>query len=66
MVFCRRDDLFCPGVITAVAEPDGLYILFDGESTQQPLYYNDVLAGTEWDTVIADAAPNTYQVGETQ
>ena len=47
-----------------MAEPDGLYILFDGESTQQPLYYNDVLAGTEWDTVIADAAPNTYQVGE--
>ncbi|TRY76320.1 hypothetical protein TCAL_12026 [Tigriopus californicus] len=59
-VLARRDQYFCPGVIKKVFEGYSVSILFDGED--QPLIYHEVLAQSEYDTIISDAVPMSHKV----
>lgn len=59
-VLARRDQFFCPGVIKKVFEGYSVSILFDGED--QPLIYHEILAQSEYDTIISDAVPMSNKV----
>lgn len=59
-VLARRDQFFCPGVIKKVFEGYSVSILFDGED--QPLIYHEILAQSEYDTIISDAVPMSNKI----